>query len=138
MKTCIILCFIANNFLSFAQNERLELTDEQEQSFDALNTLQVNSGYHLHSTFVNSEPHCSPPDSVFTISKKEFEKALKELGVLYFTDLSKKQQSKLSKAASLAQDEFTIEHCTSSPNRSKSGTWIIRNLLGRRDVIIKW
>ena len=155
MKLFVIIAITMISFVGLGQNSASpqketipeELTIEQQASFDALNTLQVNSAYHLYSTFLGSQHPCTPVDTVFTLSRRELTHALEELQSRYFTRLSKKDLKKLTKAAVLAQEEYIVEHCyrgshviINSSNKyiSRSGIWIMRGVLGRRDVILKW
>ena len=119
-----------------------DITEEQQSALDALNYLQVNTQYHLHSTFVNAEPHCSPPDTTFMISQEDFHAALTRFADQYY-DGSPEPLPNILRAAVLAQEDYYVEHCytvTANPKNyvRESGTWILRGVLDLRDVIIEW
>lgn len=56
--------------------EYSEISSDQQAAMDALNHLQVNTQYHLHSTFVGAETPCFPPDTTFLISKDDLHSAM--------------------------------------------------------------
>jgi len=124
-----------------------ELNSEQEAAFDALNTLQVSTDEmnRLYSTFANIAQPCYPPDTSFVITQSELEVAMKQFVEQHCTNLSAEERDKLHKTAVLAQKEYKVLHCSGNPSDiddEKSlpymGTWIMPNVLGRRDVILKW
>ena len=125
----------------------MQLTMDQEASFDALNSIQVN-GEHLYSTFSGVPHDCSsPPDTSFIISRDEFQDALEELLRRYYSNLSSEKQAELASIAVLAQEEYSVLQCNDYSVETiqngkqifpMAGSWILPKVLGRRDIIIKW
>lgn len=125
----------------------LERTREQESSFDALNTLQINTDEmnQLYSTFAGIVQPCYPPDSSFTITRAELLTAMEQFVTKRCTSLSIKERLALAATAVLAQEEYTVLHCLDSSSNANyengipmTGTWVMPNVLGRRDVILEW
>ncbi len=123
-----------------------ELTTEQQSAFDALNSIQ-RQGKHLYSTFSGIHHDCFPPDTTFAISQSELLVALEILLERYYTNIEQEQRSKLANKSVLAQEEYLVLQCNGQSNgtmydKSKnipnSGSWILPEILGRRDVIIEW
>lgn len=70
---------------------------------------------------------------------------MKQFVSKYCQNLSKDMQDELAKSSVLAQKEYTVLYCNNeSANQNfknelpMSGTWVMPNVLGRRDVIIVW
>ena len=123
-----------------------ELTQEQQSAFDALNSIQVQ-GKHLYSTFSGIHHDCSPPDTSFVISQAELLIAMKTLLERHYTHIKAEQRSKLANESVLAQEEYVVLQCNGYSNGTVDdeikyipnfGTWILPEILGRRDVIIEW
>lgn len=132
-------------------NTPLSISPEQETAFDALNKLQLKlKGQNLYSTFPGLQHDCFPPDTSFVISQAELLVAMKNLLAKYFTNYDAIQQcNKLAANAVLAQKEYLVEQCYITSTHifndafksrpvSKSGVWILPEILGRRDVILEW
>lgn len=123
------------------------LSPEQRSAFEALNTLQVSTDqiHHLYSTFAGINQPCYPPDTSFVLSQSDLLIALKHFVNIHCTNLNITKRNELASSAVLAQKEYTLFLCL---DRSASisyangapmtGTWVLPNILGRRDVIIVW
>jgi len=140
----------ANNFPSSYSNPNVEtvveLSSEQQAAFDALNSIQVQ-GQHLYSTFSGISHDCLPPDSSFVLPQAELLTAMKELLARYYPTIPLEEQTKLATQAVLAQEEYIVLQCNDNSfgpvdHAHKkllfSGTWILPEVLNRRDIIIKW
>jgi len=123
-----------------------KLTAEQQSAFDALNSIQ-RQGKHLYSTFSGIHHECFAPDTTFVISQSELLVALEILLERYYTNIDVEQRDKLANESVLAQEEYLVVECSRNSNeimndKSKnipnSGSWILPEILGRRDVIIEW
>jgi hypothetical protein len=124
-----------------------ELTQEQQAAFDALNTLQVSTDEmnRLYSTFAGAVQPCYPPDTSFTISQIELLIAMKQFTSRNCENLSLQERDELAVKSVLAQEKYTVSLCLDNatpPTYKKgvpmTGTWVLPNVLGRRDVIIVW
>jgi len=124
-----------------------ELSSEQDAALDALNTLQVSTDEmnRLYSTFAGITQPCYPPDTSFKISQADLLIAMKQFVKSNCKNLSLGEQDKLAAAAVLAQEEYTVSLClegSSDVNFEQGapmkGSWVMPNVLGRRDVIIVW
>lgn len=124
-----------------------ELTPVQQEAFDALNTLQTSTDEknHLYSTFANINQPFYPADTSIVITQAQFLTYMKQFVSKYCQNLSKDMQDELANSAVLAQEEYTVLYCSNeSANQNFKnglpmlGTWVIPNVLGRRDVIIIW
>lgn len=125
----------------------LELSPAQESAFDALNTLQTSTDEmnRLYSTFANVHQPCYPADTSFVITQSEFLTYMKQFVSQHCKRLSEDTQDELATTAVLAQEEYTVFYCSNkSPGHNfknglpMSGTWVMPNVLGRRDVVIVW
>lgn len=123
-----------------------KLTIKQQSAFDALNSIQ-RQGKHLYSTFAGIHHDCFPPDTTFVVSQSELLVALEILLGRYYTNLEAEQRVELANKSVLAQEEYLVLQCNGQSNgtmydKSKnvpnSGSWILPEILGRRDVIIEW
>lgn len=124
-----------------------ELTPEQQSSFDALNTLQLSTDQknHLYSKFSSIDQPCYPPDTNITISRSDLMIAMEQFVLKHCTALTVEKRNELVSTAVLAQEEYIVLFC---PDKSSevnyktelpmTGTWVIANVLGRRDVVIVW
>lgn len=124
-----------------------ELTPEQESAFDALNTLQVSTDEmnRLYSTFGGIDRPCYPPDTSLTISQAELLIAMKQFVASNCKNLPVEKRDELAAASVLAQKEYTLSLClgnsaqvTYQNGAPMVGTWVLPNVLDRRDVLIVW
>ena len=124
----------------------VELTQEQERAFAALNSIQVQ-GQNLYSTFAGIQHECSSVDTSYIMGQVQFLLALKKLISIHYTIISKEEGDKLASAAVLAQEKYLLVLCNDNSievingadkDVPYSGTWILPNVLGRRDIIITW
>lgn len=124
-----------------------ELTLEQQSAFDALNTLQVSTDEknRLYSTFAGIDQPCYPPDTSLTISQTELLMAMQQFVTNNCKNLTVEVRDVLAATSVLAQKEYTVSLCldSSAPVTYENGipitgTWVMPNVLGRRDVIIVW
>jgi hypothetical protein len=140
----------SSSFVSFNSIQNTDtlpkLTTNQQDAFDALNSIQVQ-GKHLYSTFSGIHHDCSPPDTSFVISQAELLIAMKTLLERHYTHIKAEQRSKLANESVLAQEEYVVLQCNGYSNGTVDdeikyipnfGTWILPEILGRRDVIIEW
>jgi len=125
------------------------LTPVQDQALATLNQIQVEMrGGYLYSTFPNIEHGCCREDTGYVITAKELNLAIDELMQLRWEDVDPDKRLKLAQDASEAQTEYNVVHCTEERialrNRgeesflTKTGKWILPNVLNRRDIILKW
>jgi hypothetical protein len=125
----------------------LEITQEQQAAFDALNTLQTSTDEmnKLYSTYSGIHQPCYPPDTSFIISRSELLNALELFVTKNCTNLTIEKRNKLATTAVLAQEEYIVLYCpdySSEVNYERglpeTGTWVMPSILGRRDVTIIW
>ena len=123
------------------------LTFEQEAAFDALNTLQVSTDQmnRIYSTFPNINQPCYPPDTSFLISQSELLEAMERFVSIHCTNLTSKRRNQLAKTSALAQESYTVNLCLSESKNPSfenglplTGTWVLPNILGRRDLTLVW
>ena len=140
-------CTTANNNsgnLQISNADSLpELSPVQETASDALNTIQVQAARgHLYSTFPGLQHSCFPPDTSFVISSAESRIAIEEILTNHGALITPEQQTKLAAEAVLGQEEYTVLQCIDYLEEQvddlKTGTWILPEVLGRRDVILVW
>lgn len=124
-----------------------ELTPVQQEAFNALNTLQTitDEKSHLYSTFANINQPCYPADTSIVITQAQFLTYMKQFVSKYCQNLSKDMQYELAKSSVLAQEEYTVLYCNNESENQNfnnglptTGTWVVPNVLGRRDIIIVW
>ena len=124
-----------------------ELTQEQQSAFDALNTLQTSTDEmnRLYSTFANINQPCYPADTSFEVSQSELLIFMEQFISKYCQNLTPEIQNQLTKTSVLAQKKYTVLHCsgnksnvTNEKGLPMTGTWVMPNVLGRRDVILVW
>lgn len=129
------------------KQELANITEEQQSAFDALNTLQVNTDERdrLYSTFADIRQPCYPPDSSFVITQSELLNAMTQFVNKNCTNIEIEERNRLINTSVLAQMEYRVLHCANNPysinydnGLPMKGTWIMPNVLGRRDVIIHW
>jgi len=124
-----------------------ELTPDQQNAFDALNTLQVSTDerHRLYSTFAWIDHPCYPPDTSLTISQSELQLAMKHFVTSNCKNLGIEEREELASTSSLAQENYKLSLCLDNFRNAdfdngppKSGTWVMPGILGRRDLIIVW
>jgi len=139
------------NSISNTDKEKEQpLTAEQETAFEALNILQRNVEInHIYSTFPSIEHAFLPPDSTFTISQAELLAAITEIYTSYGHTLTEVQSEKVLAESVLALEQYEVKSCRGylfHENNSriktlpgeKRKTWLLSNILGRRDLILMW
>ena len=123
------------------------LTPEQHRAFEALNTLQMSTDQmnRMYSTFANINQPFYPADTSFVITQSELLNFLKIFISQNCQNLAQDRQQELATTAVLAQEEYTVLSCPGSiqpPDFDHGlpmiGTWVIPNILERRDVIMIW
>lgn len=126
---------------------KFELTTEQREALDALDVIQVSTDEknRLYSTFPNIKQPCYPADSNFTISQAEFFIAIKHFTSIHCTNLPIEQQESLSETSASMQAEYQVLYCSEKFENEdyehglpRTGTWVLPNVLGRRDVTMIW
>jgi len=140
----------SGNFVAFNSIQNTDalpkLTTEQQTAFNALNSIQVQ-GIYLYSTFSGIRHNCLPPDTSFVISQAELLVAIETLLERHYTHIKAEQRAKLANESVLAQEEYLVLQCKGysngtmydkSKNIPNSGSWILPEILGRRDVVIEW
>ena len=124
-----------------------ELTSIQQEAFDALNTLQTSTDEknRLYSTFANVDQTFYPADTSFSTTQSEMLAFMKQFVSKYCQNLSVNMQDELAKTSVLAQEAYTVFYCNNESVKQNfknglpmSGTWVMPNILGRRDVIMVW
>lgn len=124
-----------------------ELTPTQQAAFDALDTLQISSDEmsRMYSTFAGIKQQCYPPDTSLTISQAELLLAMKQFVTSNYKNLSAEKREELAAKSVLAQEAYTVLLCinpsvpvTYENGAPMTGTWVMPNVLGRRDVVIEW
>ena len=133
---------------SYSHNDIvLELTKQQQSAFDALNTLQTSTDEmsRLYSTFANITQPCYPADTSFIITQTELLEYMKQFVTKHCQNLKEDIRNELAETSVLAQEEYSVLYCGSdSPHQNYEnglpmvGTWVMPNVLGRRDIIIVW
>jgi hypothetical protein len=128
-------------------NAILELPEEQQAAFDALNILQTNTDQanRLYSTFANVAQACYPPDTSFTISCAQLKVALNKFVEKHCKKISLEKRQELASSAVLAQEKYEVLFCLSGFTNlnyengiPSKGTWVLPNILGKRDVVMVW
>ncbi|MFT6166370.1 MAG: hypothetical protein ACJASF_001057 [Vicingaceae bacterium] len=125
----------------------LEITQKEQAAFDALNTLQTSTDEmnRLYSTFANIDQPCYPADTSFEVSQSELLIFMEQFISKHCQNLTPEIQNQLAKTSVLAQKKYTVLHCTGNKSNvtnekglPMTGTWVMPNVLGRRDVILVW
>ena len=123
------------------------LSEHQEASFDALNTLQVSTDKRnrLFSTFSGAQQACLDPDTTLTISQAQLLDAMIDFVTKNCKEMKEDMRIELAQKAVAAQTEYKLNLCLDSykPNENENnliqaGTWVLPNVLGRRDVVMVW
>ncbi|TNE27387.1 MAG: hypothetical protein EP346_12280 [Bacteroidetes bacterium] len=124
-----------------------KLTEEQEMALDALNTLQVSTDERnrLYSTFQWAALPCHTPDTIIMISQVELLHAMNTFVNMNCSRLPLEQRQELASQSVRAEENYHIAICLEDPNNTTftngvplSGTWVLRNVLHRRDVVMVW
>lgn len=119
----------------------------QEIALDALNELQMSTDEQnrIYSTFAGIDHPCYHSDTLLRMTQGEFLLAMKQFVESNCKRLPAEHRNRLAKDAVKAQDEYTVMHCREKVTDGSyemesylTGTWVIPNLLGRRDVVIVW
>jgi hypothetical protein len=134
-----------------------ELTPEQA-AFDALNVIQVSTDEinRFYSIFSGHEPSHSAglsrqlhgltmhSDTFFLITQSELLIFMKKFVIKHCKGLTVEVRNELVKNSVLAQEEYII-FLFDNPSKQNykngipmTGTWVIQNVLGRRDIILVW
>ena len=125
----------------------LSLSPQQEAALDAFNTLQTSTDEinHLYSTFANSAHSCSPAETSFSVTQSQLAVYMTEFVSRHCQNLQEDIRNKLAETAVLAQDTYTVLYCNNHPSNEKyknglplSGTWVLPNIVGQRDVVLIW
>lgn len=124
-----------------------KITEEQEVALEALNTLQVSTDERnrLYSTFQWAALPCHTPDTIIMISQSEFLHAMNTFVDVNCSALPLEQRQELASQSVRAQENYQVAICLEDPNNTTftngvplSGTWVLRNVLYRRDVVMVW
>jgi hypothetical protein len=118
------------------------LTQEQQTAFDALNAIQVQ-GKNLYSTFPGISHSCPSKGTDLVLTRNELSIALNELLKRHYNHITPSERASLVTQIILIQDEYNVVPCscvmnTLSNGFPDSGTWILPQVLGRRDIVIEW
>ncbi len=128
-------------------NPMSKLTLEQESAFDALTKIQTSTDEmnRLYSTFANIDQPCYPAETSFVVSQSELLYVMQQFIAKHCKNLLPEIQNQLAKSSVLAQKKYKVLHCTglkSNDTNEKglpmTGTWVMPNVLDRRDVILVW
>lgn len=121
------------------------LTLDQELAFDALNSIQIKTEEgHFYSTFAGIYHNCLPKTYFFIVSRSELQSAMEALLSKYGMGISAEESRTLINQAVMAQDKYEIELCSGDSfvrkykRIPKKGVWILRSVLGRRDIVLIW
>jgi hypothetical protein len=143
--TILVLLFLIISCTNAPNKTTLTLA--QQSAFEALNTLQVSSDMQnrLYSTFANIDQPCYPADTSFVITQAQLFIVMKKFVSRHYKNLPAEQQDKLVEISVKAQEEYQVLHCNNNSENEHyenglpmTGTWIMPNVLGRRDVILVW
>ena len=123
------------------------LSKDEHNALNAWNTLQLstNEKNRLYSTFASLGQPCYPLDTCFSITQLELAFYLKKFVSKYCQSLPEDLQNELVQTSVLAQEDYSVLCCNIEVQSQKdnvglpmNGTWIMPNILGRRDVILVW
>ena len=134
-----------------------ELTPEQA-AFDALNVIQVSTDETNRFYSIFSDPEPSYPaglsrqlhgltmhsDTSFLITQSELLIFMKQFIFKHCKGLTVEVKNELVQTSVLAQEEYLIFLFDNPSNQNYEneipmvGTWVIPNVLGRRDIILVW
>ena len=140
---------IACNFVQEGNEQKTELTQEQEAALEALNTLQTSTDERnrFYSTFANQKHSFYPPDTSFEVSQSELLIYIEQFISEHCQNLAPEIQHQLAKKAVLAQKKYTVLYCTVTLPKSNinpeqgppmKGIWVMPSVLDSRDVILVW
>lgn len=123
------------------------LTQAQEDAFDALDVLQMRTDEtgRLYSTFPNHTQPCYPADSSFQITQSDFLEVMKIYTARHCKNMPEKRRQMLTDASVKASEKYNVLLCGNDKRTEKVrigfpmfGTWVLPNVLGRRDIILTW
>lgn len=153
MRISVFYFMLCLSLLSSCKTDWNKEKPKQQSAivFDALNQLQIKMDGHLYSTFPKLEHPCFPSDTSFTISSAELLAAINSVVELSSIDLSPEEWDEFTKLAVEVQESYRVEQCyekrieevdgsyLSVPKKVHfSGTWVLPEVLGSRDVVLKW
>jgi len=124
-----------------------EISKEQEFALNALNQLQnrTDQSNQLYSTFAKQIHSFCTANTRYKISQSELLVYLKEFISKKCSNIDIETQEDLARISVLAQKEYIIAHCQENDESintqeglSTNGTWVLPNILGRRDLILVW
>ena len=99
----------------------------------------------LYSSFAGASKACNIPDTIIIMTQDELLSALMQFVENNCGSLSLADRKALALNAVKSQEEYTIKVCfdelesASNANKNlRNGTWLLPNVLGRRDVVIEW
>ncbi len=147
-KNLIVILFIPCFLITctFSQKKK-EPTPAQQSAFDALNRLQTSSDEmnRLYSTFPNIDHPFYPADTSFEISQSELLTFMEHFISKHYKRLTPEVQNQLAKSSVLAQETYKVLHCAEDGSVVNyengipmNGTWVLPNVSGQSDVILKW
>ncbi len=129
--------------LSYFHPDPDTLSKEQQAAFDALNSIQ-RQGQHLYSTYPGTH-NGVPPDTSFVISQAQLLAAMEELLTRHYTGISDEERTRLAVQVVSAQEEYLVlqrnDYSAGSADNAvfpASGSWILPEVLGRRDIVLEW
>jgi hypothetical protein len=129
--------------LSYSHPDPDTLSKEQQAAFDALTSIQ-RQGQHLFSTYPGTH-NGVPADTSFVISQAQLLSAMEELLARHYTGISAEERTRLAAQAVSAQEEYLVlqrnDYSAGSANNAAfpiSGSWILPDVLGRRDIVLEW
>ena len=123
------------------------LSNEQQAAFDALNTIQTSTDEmnRLYSSFAGASKACNIPDTIIIMTQDELLSAMMHFVENNCGSLSVADRKALALNAVKSQEVYTIKVCfgelktANNDNKNlRNGTWLLPNVLGRRDVVIEW
>ncbi len=133
-----------SNFKKYADSAPNEI---QQSAFDALNTLQQSTDKinHLYSTFANIS-HASCLEGInYEISQSELLGYMKQFVTRHCQNLKPELRNELARLSVQAQEKYIVMHCRSKDDKENiseglrmTGTWVMPNVLGLRDVVLIW
>jgi hypothetical protein len=135
------------NYIESLQDTIPVLTKEQKSAFAAVNILQVSTDQknQLYSTFPGIIQPFYPPDTSITISQSELLKAMTHFVETHCTNMNGAERIELAAKSVLAQEEYTVLHCTNNTNIANytnglpmTGIWVLPKILNHSDLIIIW
>lgn len=122
------------------------LTIEQENALDILDQIQISTDdpNTFYSTFSGLDHAFLPADTILTLKRVEFQKALRTYLETRASTFSSVAKDSLAEMAAAAQEEYIVLVVgEGSPKavegwNSNNNIWLIPSLLDHRDVVIHW